>query len=299
MVFTLNVFGCGELEGGLPSMLWKNGVVTRAGMSSPVVAFGGIDGACALCGSSGTEFGTLFFGPEGTGAGGTLGGISVMVGHNRSINVINSGNTNGSALLGVVANITFPSRNRVAISNGITTLLRLATNFSVRVANERGVCLGNCILNLRSDCVGRVRRGVVSFTRLKSCVSRPMEACSDNVGVHLNFTVGIGVRPSILIISRTLSINSTAFGGGYGGGVGRVVRDNMAMLCMDRGTTSIGRVYTHSVFLGGKAIVFSKPASRALEICRRSGGGGWFHFKVGRGLRGYKTFLVCLENGPV
>lgn len=199
----------------------------------------------------------------------TLGGVAFSIGGNRRLTVLNFGNTNGDALLGTVMNICGPAAKGVRGYNIVTPLLRLNTNFSPGCSNGRGVFLCNTVLNCSERCVRSGCSRVIRFSRLNGFVGIPLGGCSSNVGTELNFSVTATIRPSILVLSRILSMNSTGFHAGDLGGIRSVFRGNMAILFISRDVSRIGTVYSATVLLSRNGVVTRNSISAISGVCSR------------------------------
>ncbi len=204
----------------------------------------------------------------------TLGKISVAVGGNRTVKVVNRGNTNGDALLGLLSHIATPARNRVKVGKHVTSVLRIKANFGPRVANHRGICVGNTVLNVAGTRISTGVRRVVSFSRIHRFVSAPIGHCSDNVCMGLTFSITTRLSDRVVVVSRILTINSVTFRGGYLSGVHRTTAGrNEAILCMDRGVGAVHRLYSEYIILSGNGIIFSKSMRGTVSMCVKSSRG--------------------------
>lgn len=237
---------------------------------------GSIDGVCGLCSGPVSHLGRSLKLSEGGGCGRrcTLGRMSFRIRGKRAIKVVKAGNSNGSAVLGVVANMLSPATKRVTMGKEVSTLLRLKTKFGKRCSKLRGMCLGKDVVNFSERRVSTGLRSVLSFTSVNSFVCRPMGACSDNVFIHLTFTMTVGVSPRVLVISRTLSMKSMFFRTGYCQGFRRFGRVKGAVLFMDRSLDDVKGCYSHIMLLGGNRGLTRNNTGRVIGLCH--------HILIGR-----------------
>lgn len=127
--------------------------------------------------------------------------------------------------------------------------------------------MGNRVLNLAGR---RVRRGcsrVMSFTSVNSCVGRPIGACSDKVFIELTFTIRTRVGTGVIVLSRTLTINSIFFGRGYCTHLSRLQTSKTTVLLISRSVSSVVRFYDSTVLLSQKRRGFVNPSSRTTGCC--------------------------------
>lgn len=133
--------------------------------------------------------------------------------------------------------------------------VRLNINFGPRLANQRGICLGKTLLNFAERRISTVCSSVIRFTRLSRFVSRGLGGCSSNVRIHLTFSITVGTRKSVLILSRILTINSRTFRQGYGSCFARVGGSPAgAIVLIARSVDTIGQCYAHTVFVRSNII---------------------------------------------
>lgn len=149
----------------------------------------------------------------------------------------------------------------------MTTLLRLNVNFRPSFAKQRGIFVTNRLLNVRIRRVRRLVTRVRDFTRVNSTVSRPIHACSDNVRVHLTFDITATHHPSVLVISRTLSINSTCFRRGDFSHVHGFHGTNAALLVISRSHSTVRSVYSATVLLRNKHVTVHNGPRRIVSCC--------------------------------
>lgn len=201
-----------------------------------------------------------------------LGSVGFRIRRKSFFNVIKHGKSNGSALLGVVSNVCEPRRNSISVRNGLIPFVRLNIKFGPRLAKHRGICLGNTLLNFSRGRVSTVCSSVISFTRLRSFVSRGLGGCSDNVRIHLTFSITVGTRTSVLMLSRILTIKSRTFRHGYSAFFGRVRRGpSGAIVLIARSVSSMGGCYGGTVLVHSKRVIIDNSGSRITDRCALSG----------------------------
>lgn len=160
----------------------------------------------------------------------------------------------------------------MAIGNGLIPFVRLNIKFGPRLANHRGICLGNTLLNFAHTRVSTVCSSVIRFTRLRSFVSRGLGGCSSNVRIHLTFSITVGTRNSVLILSRILTINSRTFRHGYSGFFTRVGGSPAgAIVLIARSVSSIGGCYGGTVLVGSNRVVTDNSGGSITSHCALRG----------------------------
>lgn len=201
-----------------------------------------------------------------------LGSIDFRIRRNRFFNVMNHGNNNGSALLGLVSRVCCPGSNRVQIRNGLIPFVRLKIKFGPRLANQRGICLGNTLLKFSHRRISTVCSSVISFTRLSRFVSRGLGGCSSNVRIQLTFSITVGTRNSVLILSRILTIKSRTFRHGYGSCFARVGGSPAgAIVLIARSVDTVGQCYAHTVFVRSNIITTVNSERAITRRCALTG----------------------------
>lgn len=212
------------------------------------------------------------------------------MGHKRHVKVVNTGNTNGSALLGILYEVASPASNEIHFEKQVTDVLRIKANFRTRLANERGVCLGNTVLKVAG---GRITSGVsdvVRFSRYRGFVSAPMGHCSSNVFMGLTFTITTRLSTRVVVVSRILTIKSVRFRGGYVKGVHSLTaRRSEAILCISRGVGAVHSLYSEYVILSRNGVIFSNSIRSTMGVCLKDTGRGFHTVRCIKGRRGRRT----------
>lgn len=132
------------------------------------------------------------------------------------------------------------------------------------------MCLGNTVLNFSGSRVSTVCSSVIRFTRLNSFVRRGLGGCSDNVRIHLTFSITVGSRNSVLILSRILTINSRTFRGGYRGCFFRTGHGGGAIVLIARSVPSIHECYSQTVLVRSNCVTGVNSPSRVTSTCSSS-----------------------------
>ncbi len=210
----------------------------------------------------------------------TIDSISFDVGGNRVINFLKPGNTNGSAVVGVLANCLSLARNGISVSN-----------FSVVRCPRRTGGHVNCLPRVPPLCVsvgisrclkfvfslggigfpGTTRVGrIVGLIGVSGMTNHLVGGLSGNCHREMNFTNTLVNGPSMLVLSRP-AINLSP---------GRVVRveglvselnGGRAVVLSSRVLSRVRTIYGHMVVVGGNRVLTSSAPS---DLSRHLSGSG-------------------------
>lgn len=145
----------------------------------------------------------------------TLSSVGLHVTRNRFITVVNTSNSNGAALVGVLAYLSATARKRIFLSNASTTTLsrRKHHHFHTRGVNLmfRRFRLVPFLATLRGVVLTRRCRDIISRTttegilrrmKLKRHIARLPDRLSNNRRRHIYVTQTLIGRPPIVFTSR-------------------------------------------------------------------------------------------------
>lgn len=229
-----------------------------------------------------------------------LGNVSLRVGGNRVIDVMNPDKTNGAALLRVVKALSRPSTNGIRVSKAMIDQVgrgRLSTfhgggvNFIFRFrrllprfATLRGIVVPTFVTKMSSGRTGRRTVEVLSFVKLTRHTSRGPGRLSKKRGRHITITHTLVGSPTMVLTSRP-SNDLSARGG-------RSLR---------RLFFSLERHLKRAFIVIARSRKLSGVASQAVRVISNVVGGSWWRGSASGGtcrgneaLRIFCLLTVCL-----
>lgn len=211
----------------------------------------------------------------------TGGSIGLRMGGDRVLTVLNRGNDNGAALVGVLSNVCFPSRNRVFVGNGRIIVGSPGSSFryKVKVIRRRfglisifGTARG-VILNIGSN-------GGFGLGRTRGGIHRVASGCNFRVSLgegvcRVSISRGRAIRvvgilcenTSVLVLSRPATILAPRRASGLFSILHGVHTSNGSVVVVARGLRRILTLSSHITILHGNRCV---NAIRAGSTARRS-----------------------------
>ncbi len=228
---------------------------------------------------------------------GILGNVSVAVGGNRGIIMVNPSNDKGSAFLHYLGYVRSPASNDVVFNNRSVASLGISVGTRHRgvavIFRRFGLFGGGAILRgvvLTPICIrgghvhelhfggpsglpggsgGRVvrstHRGTVSLLRhvkLRSGTSTCPSRLSNNRGRHITVMQTLTVGPSIVLFSRPASTLSPRVINRILRLVGRLTGDNVAVIIIARRVNFTHRVTSHILFVSNNMVTRRNAPSR-------------------------------------
>lgn len=206
-----------------------------------------------------------------------LGSISLAVGGNRIIAVVNSSNSKGSALLHYVGLLRRPANKTVLFRNGSvmgsgvgvrsvhggTYVIFRRFGLFTGVAILRGVaCTPHMIGNLSGRRTGRGTVGLLTGIGLSSGTGRCPDHLDNNRGRHMTVTHTLTVRPGMLLLSRPASTLSPRVIGRMLSIVGRLTGANVAVILIARRVNFTGSISSAICFVSNNCLVRDNAPSR-------------------------------------
>lgn len=188
--------------------------------------------------------------------------VSFRVGHKRHMTLVNGGNANGAAVLGVVGKLVSTSDNEFALNSGMRVN---CCSRRRRILRVRGAVFRRVSSTCPALARARVQGVLTTFLFAKSSMFGLVSTLSNKRENHISLTGLVLSRTGFLVLSRPagrLSVTS-----------GRVLRRTLgdcakAMFCISRSHCFVGRATAQVLSLAGRTVM---GCVKSCSCCLRGG----------------------------
>lgn len=140
-----------------------------------------------------------------------LDGVSVEIMKGEAFGVIGRNGAGKSTLLRVFAKTLRPDEGTVNVYGRTSTLLQLGVGFNPQLSGRRNVYLGGLAAGLSKAELDAQFDDIVGYAELEDAIDRPVKTYSSGMFARLAFSVGMAMKPNILLLDEVLAVGDEAF----------------------------------------------------------------------------------------
>jgi ABC-type polysaccharide/polyol phosphate transport system ATPase subunit len=140
-----------------------------------------------------------------------LNGVDLEARRGESIGILGKNGAGKSTLLRVLAGTLLPDEGSVEVNGRISTLLALGSGFNGDLSGRRNIVLGCLATGLSRDETSELVEPIVEFSELGEAIERPLNTYSSGMVARLAFSIGVSMRPDILMIDEVLAVGDESF----------------------------------------------------------------------------------------
>lgn len=140
-----------------------------------------------------------------------LKGVSFEARRGESIGILGKNGAGKSTLLRVLAGTLLPDEGSVEVNGRISTLLALGSGFNGDLSGRRNIVLGCLAAGLSRAETNELVDPIIEFAELGDAIERPLNTYSSGMVARLAFSIGVSMRPDILMIDEVLSVGDESF----------------------------------------------------------------------------------------
>lgn len=200
-----------------------------------------------------------------------LSDLSFEVAKGTTLGVIGANGAGKSTLLRTLAGILPPTQGHVETWGHASTMLALGVGFNNALTGRENIVLGGLASGLtksevrsRAEEIGRwAEEGSNSF------IDRPMRTYSSGQAVRVGFSVGIHMKPDILMVDEALSTGDAGFRERAARALEELRQQSQAMFFVSHGMDSVRELCDDCMWLHqGRLMMRGEPAEVIAEYMK-------------------------------
>ena len=137
--------------------------------------------------------------------------VTLSVEQGEVVGIIGNNGAGKSTLLKLLANITGPTRGRVAVRGRVAPLISVGAGLVWELTGRENIFLNGTILGMSRKEIARKFDEIVAFAELADFIDTPVKRYSSGMQVRLGFSVATAVSSEILIVDEVLAVGDLAF----------------------------------------------------------------------------------------
>lgn len=137
--------------------------------------------------------------------------VSVEILKGEAFGVVGRNGAGKSTLLRVFAKTLRPDDGTVNVYGKTSTLLQLGVGFNPELSGGRNVYLGGLAAGLRKAEIDGLFDEIVDYAEVRDAIDRPVKTYSSGMFARLAFSVGMAMKPDILLLDEVLAVGDEAF----------------------------------------------------------------------------------------
>lgn len=137
--------------------------------------------------------------------------VSFSIEPGESVGIVGPNGAGKTTILRLIANITKPTRGRVAVRGRIAPLIEVGAGFHPELSGRENVFLNGVILGMSKREVARKLDEIVAFSELEKFIDTPIKQYSSGMHVRLGFSVAAHSNFDILLADEILAVGDQRF----------------------------------------------------------------------------------------
>jgi lipopolysaccharide transport system ATP-binding protein len=212
--------------------------------------------------------------------------INFSVKDGETLGIIGHNGAGKSTLLKILSRITKPTSGAAEIHGRVGSLLEVGTGFHNELSGRENIYLNGAILGMRRAEIEKKFDEIVAFSEIEKFLDTPVKHYSSGMYMRLAFAVAAHLEPEVLIVDEVLAVGDMAFQKKCLNKMRDVSQSGRTVLFVSHDMSSITRICTRAIALGGGKIV-SEGASG--EVVREYLSSSW-------GMRAERDFSNDLQQ---
>lgn len=137
--------------------------------------------------------------------------ISFSLNSKDMLGIIGVNGSGKSTLLKAISGVLEPSNGEIRVNGKIAAFLELTAGFDIDLSVKENAYLRGAMLGYSEKFMNSIYKDIIKFAELEDYEDRPIKELSSGMRARLAFSIGIFVKPDIIILDEVLSVGDGAF----------------------------------------------------------------------------------------
>jgi len=137
--------------------------------------------------------------------------VDLEIRKGEAFGIVGRNGAGKSTFLRVMAKTLRPDEGTINVYGKTSTLLQLGVGFNNQLSGRRNVYLGGLAAGLRKREIEEQFDDIVTYAGLWDAIDRPVRTYSTGMFARLAFSVGMAIKPNILLLDEVLAVGDEAF----------------------------------------------------------------------------------------
>lgn len=137
--------------------------------------------------------------------------VSFSLREGEVLGIIGPNGAGKSTILKILANVTTPTKGRVAVNGKVGPLIEIGAGLHPELTGEENIFLYGSILGMSKGEIRKKFDEIVEFSGLKDFLATPVKFYSSGMYLRLGFSITAHTDPDILLIDEVLTVGDAKF----------------------------------------------------------------------------------------
>ncbi|MDO4642715.1 MAG: ABC transporter ATP-binding protein [Cardiobacteriaceae bacterium] len=137
--------------------------------------------------------------------------ISLNIQEGERVALIGHNGSGKTTLLRVFAGVYAPSRGKVEVQGGVTSLLDAMLGMDGEATGFENIRMRSLFLGLSPKQIDSITDEVVEFSELGDFINMPVRTYSSGMVLRLAFSISTSVQPEIILMDEWMSVGDESF----------------------------------------------------------------------------------------
>lgn len=137
--------------------------------------------------------------------------VSFRINRGEAFGIIGRNGAGKSTLLRLLAGTLQPDAGTIDVHGTTSTLLQLGAGFNAELSGLRNIYLGSMAVGLKKTEIDSMVDDIVEYSELGPAIHRPIKTYSSGMHSRLAFSIGIRMKPDILLLDEVLAVGDRSF----------------------------------------------------------------------------------------
>lgn len=137
--------------------------------------------------------------------------LDLAIAKGECFGIIGKNGAGKSTILGMIAEVIYPSSGKLTVNGRIAPLLELGAGFHSDLTGRENIVINGILLGLTKREITAKINDIIDFSGLADFIDQPMRTYSTGMYMRLGFSVAVNIEPEILLVDEVLAVGDEEF----------------------------------------------------------------------------------------